>query len=122
MTDYVYPKKQEEDPHGLREDRGLSQESYRTYMKRKLSEEDTLKKGSYEYEYSKASDKQIGGDHYKDVAISSIDYITKNKLNFCEGNIIKYISRHRRKNGAEDIKKAIHYAELILELDYGKED
>tara|TARA_R100001132_G_C3230473_1_gene65319 strand:- start:324 stop:692 length:369 start_codon:yes stop_codon:yes gene_type:complete len=122
MTDYVYPKKPEEDPHGLKEDRGWSQESYRTYMKRKLSEEDTLKKGSYEYEYGKASDKQVGGNHYKDVAISSIDYIVKNKLNFCEGNIIKYISRHKRKNGAEDIKKAIHYAELILELEYGKDD
>ena len=37
-----------------------------------------------------------------------------------EGNIIKYISRHRNKNGAEDIIKIIHYAHLILELEYGE--
>ena len=50
-----------------------------------------------------------------------IEYITKNKLDFCEGNIVKYISRHEKKNGAEDIRKVIHYAELILELKYKEE-
>ena len=49
-----------------------------------------------------------------------IEYITKNNLDFCEGNIVKYISRHKLKNGAEDIKKVIHYAQLILELQYGE--
>ena len=49
-----------------------------------------------------------------------IEYISKNKLDFLEGNIIKYISRHKKKNGAEDIRKVIHYAELILELEYGE--
>jgi hypothetical protein len=53
-------------------------------------------------------------------AIMPIEYISKNKLDFLEGNIIKYISRHKHKNGAEDIKKVIHYAELILELKYGE--
>ena len=51
---------------------------------------------------------------------TSSEYISKNNLDFCEGNIIKYISRHKLKNGAEDIKKVIHYAELILELQYGE--
>ena len=64
--------------------------------------------------------KQIGGNHYKDFEIMPIEYISKNKLDFLEGNIIKYISRHKHKNGAEDIKKVIHYAELILELKYGE--
>ena len=49
-----------------------------------------------------------------------VEYISKNKLDFLEGNIVKYISRHRKKNGAEDIRKVIHYAELILELEYGE--
>jgi hypothetical protein len=49
-----------------------------------------------------------------------IEYISKNNLDFLEGNIVKYVSRHRNKNGAEDIKKIIHYAELILELEYGE--
>ena len=50
-------------------------------------------------------DKQIGGDHYRVLAVQPIEYITKNKLDFCEGNIVKYISRHRLKGKAEDIEK-----------------
>jgi len=66
------------------------------------------------------TDRQVGGDHYKNFKIMPVEYISKNKLDFFEGNIIKYVSRHRNKNGAEDIKKIIHYAELILELEYGE--
>jgi len=69
----------------------------------------------------KGKDRQVGGDHYIDFKIMPIEYISKNKLDFLEGNIVKYISRHRKKNGAEDIRKVIHYAELILELEYGEE-
>lgn len=93
-------------------DRGWTMESYRNYIKRRGAEEQMIK----------ASDKQVGGSHYKDFKIMPIEYITQNKLDFCEGNIVKYISRHEKKNGAEDIKKVIHYAELILELKYGKEN
>ena len=52
--------------------------------------------------------------------IEPLDFIVENQLDFLEGNIIKYISRHRNKNGAEDIIKIIHYAHLILELEYGE--
>tara|TARA_R110000822_G_scaffold251160_1_gene378102 strand:- start:180 stop:491 length:312 start_codon:yes stop_codon:yes gene_type:complete len=69
---------------------------------------------------SKATKIQVGGNHYKDFKIMPIEYISKNNLDFLEGNIVKYVSRHRNKNGAEDIKKIIHYAELILELEYGE--
>ena len=62
-----------------------------------------------------ALDKQEGGTHYKDMPIQPIDYIVKNGLGFREGNVIKYVTRHQSKNGAEDIKKAIHYLEMILE-------
>ena len=68
----------------------------------------------------KMKKRQVGGNHYIDFEIMPIEYISKNKLDFLEGNIIKYISRHKKKNGAEDIKKVIHYAELILELEYGE--
>jgi len=64
-------------------------------------------------------DKQIGGDHYRVLAVQPIEYITKNKLDWCEGNIVKYITRHAVKGGEEDIKKVIHYAELLLQLKYG---
>lgn len=62
--------------------------------------------------------KQVGGDHYQ-TAIQPIDYILDNNLGYCEGNVIKYVSRHASKNGAEDIKKAIHYLEFILKDKYG---
>lgn len=64
-----------------------------------------------------ALDKQEGGSHYK-TTIQPIQYIHANKLGFIEGNVVKYVTRHRTKNGAEDIKKAIHYLELLLELEY----
>lgn len=69
----------------------------------------------------KALNKQEGGQHYKDKAIQPIVYIHANKLGFCEGNVVKYITRHKEKNGAEDIRKVIHYCELLLELEYKNE-
>ena len=108
-------------PEGL-EERQERRERHDEYMARRTAEEKAIKKGTYEYEYGKPSDKQIGGSHYKDFKIMPIEYITQNKLDFCEGNIVKYISRHEKKNGAEDIRKVIHYAELILEQKYGKDN
>ena len=70
----------------------------------------------------KATLKQVGGNHYKDCKIQPIEYIVGNDLTFCEGNAIKYITRHRRKGeGAKDIEKAIHYLEMILETEYNDE-
>ncbi len=65
--------------------------------------------------------KQEGGDHYQ-MDIEPIDFILANELGYCEGNVIKYVSRHQRKNGREDILKAIHYLEFILEDQYGDEE
>ena len=62
--------------------------------------------------------KQIGGSHYKDMAIQPSQFTNKNKLLFAEGNAIKYICRHAHKGGKEDLKKAIHYIEMIIERDY----
>lgn len=63
---------------------------------------------------------QVGGDHYSKLAIQPVEYITKNGLGFVEGSVIKYVTRHRSKSGAEDIKKAIHFLYLLLELEYGE--
>jgi hypothetical protein len=68
-----------------------------------------------------ATNKQEGGNHYKDMAIQPVEFITANNLGFLEGNVVKYICRHHAKNGAEDIKKAIHYCELLLQTKYGEE-
>ena len=63
---------------------------------------------------------QIGGNHYNNKKIQPIDYIIENNLPYCEGNVVKYVTRHKEKNGAEDIKKAIHYLRFILAADYGE--
>ena len=65
-----------------------------------------------------AHKKQIGGDHYKRMAIQPSHYIVKNKLGWYEGNIVKYITRHSIKGGRQDVEKVIHYAELLLEDQY----
>lgn len=62
---------------------------------------------------------QAGGSHYKDMAIQPIEFIHANGLDFFQGNIVKYATRHKAKNGAEDLRKVIHYAQLALELQYG---
>ena len=64
----------------------------------------------------RAIKRQIGGKHYKDFKIQPIEFITKNKLSFIQGNIIKYVCRFNKKNGNEDIDKAIHYCELLKEI------
>ena len=63
-------------------------------------------------------EKQVGGKHYKIFRIQPAHFINENKLLFAEGNAIKYICRHSVKGKEEDIKKAIHYLEMILERDY----
>lgn len=64
-----------------------------------------------------ALDRQVGStQHYKDFKIQPIEFITANKLSFIQGNVIKYICRFDKKNGKEDIDKAIHYCELLKEL------
>ena len=66
----------------------------------------------------KSLDKQHGGKHYQSFKIQPAEFINENQLLFVEGNAIKYICRHSAKGKEEDIKKAIHYLEMILERDY----
>jgi hypothetical protein len=67
---------------------------------------------------TRAKDTQVGGSHYKDFAIQPIDFVIGNKLGFCEGNIIKYVCRHKKKGGLEDLLKARHYLDLLIEGEY----
>ena len=76
--------------------------------------------GSTIMEKDSALDKQVAGTHYKSMAIQPVEFITKNSIGFLEGNIIKYVCRHHAKNGVDDIRKAIHYCELLLETKYGE--
>ena len=65
-----------------------------------------------------AYDKQIGGSHYKKMKIQPSKFVIENELLFPEGNVIKYICRHRFKNGKEDLERAVHFIEMIIERDY----
>jgi len=64
----------------------------------------------------KATDKQIGGKHYKSYSIQPIEFIVANKLSFIQGCIIKYICRFENKNGIEDLEKIKHYCDLQIQL------
>ena len=59
-----------------------------------------------------------GGEHYKDFKIQPSVFINENDLGFAEGNVIKYICRHAKKDKKQDILKAIHYCEMIIDRDY----
>jgi len=65
-----------------------------------------------------ALDKQPGGSHYKKYKIQPVEYTVANNLSFLAGNVIKYVTRYKDKGGAEDIRKAMHYLELILQFEY----
>ena len=64
---------------------------------------------------------QEGGGHYKNRGIQPLEYTMKNNLSFCEGNVVKYISRYKSKNGIEDLAKVIHYALLSAYEEYGEQ-
>jgi hypothetical protein len=85
-----------------------------------------IKEGEFTYDDSKSPEanasKQIGGNHYSDKPIEPWKYITANKLDYYEGNVLKYVTRHHTKNGIQDIEKAIHYLTYMrdnYELLYG---
>lgn len=67
-----------------------------------------------------ASSQQVGGDHYRSLAIQPSEFIHRNGIGFLAGNVIKYVVRYKNKNGLEDLKKARHYIDLLIEWEYGR--
>lgn len=65
---------------------------------------------------STANEIQIGGDHYREKTIQPWDFIAANQLGYFEGNIVKYVSRWKGKGGINDLKKARHYLDKLIEL------
>ena len=66
-------------------------------------------------------DTQVGGNHYQTMKIQPAEFINKNEMKFAEGNAIKYICRHVNKGGLQDLEKAKHYIDMIIERDYADE-
>ena len=89
-----------------------TKESIEEYMKSLNLPEETPQKG--------ANQKQVAGSHYSDREIQPWDYIYANNLCYFTGNCVKYVSRWRDKGGIDDLKKAIHYLEKLIELEQGK--
>ena len=67
---------------------------------------------------SKVYNKQIGGSHYKNFKIQPSEFVIENELLYPEGCVIKYIIRHRMKNGKDDLLKAKHFIDMIITRDY----
>lgn len=70
----------------------------------------------------KATDRQVGGSHYQKNKIQPIEYIHANGLDFFQGNVVKYITRFRDKNGIQDLEKIKHYCDLLIQLEYGDKE
>ena len=86
-------------------------------MKGKLTErkeKQRLLTNQWAAEVTPTSSQQVGGDHYLNMPIQPVEFNQRNGLNFCEACVIKYVSRHKHKNGAEDVRKAIHFLNLLL--------
>ena len=79
----------------------------------KMTNSDIFKEFNYE-----CLSEQVGGNHYQKLKVSPAYFICENKLLFAEGNVVKLVCRHQDKNKKEDIQKAIHYLNIILERDY----
>ena len=60
---------------------------------------------------------QVGGDHYPKLAIQPVTYINANGLSYLQGNVIKYVTRYKDKNGLQDLEKAKHYIDMLIELE-----
>lgn len=73
-----------------------------------------------EKQNSSANDNQIGGKHYQ-TEIQPWDFVSANNLCFFVGNIVKYVTRYKSKNGVEDLKKARHYLDKLIEIETAKE-
>jgi len=90
---------------------GQSQENYDIYSDWKAYESDC---NDSQYKSDNYTAKQVDGNHYIKCSIQPIDYIIGNKLGFCEGNVVKYVTRYKDKGGLSDLNKAMHYLEMLI--------
>lgn len=89
------------------------------YSGKRIDRDRIFGKRSYKLDDDKATPltSQVGGNHYKELAIQPVEFCHKNKLGPCESAVVKYVSRWKSKNGIQDLKKAIHYLELLIEME-----
>jgi hypothetical protein len=80
----------------------------------------TMEFTEIEDDMKKVCKQQTGGSHYQDLKITPIEYAMANNLNACEFSVVKYVSRHRLKNGKEDLLKAKDFIDMLIEHEYGE--
>ena len=104
---------------------GESDEDYRYQLEHYISRKEPSLNDQYaeiEKVRQSAWQKQEGGSHYKNLKIQPMQYALENKLDYAQANVVKYVTRHKEKNGKEDLLKAIHNIELMIEFYYGGEE
>lgn len=69
-----------------------------------------------------AFETQVGGDHYKKLAIQPTQYAMANGLDACQFSVVKYVTRHRDKGGKKDLEKAMHFLQMLIELEYPEDE
>ena len=72
---------------------------------------------NYQYLEGSKLREQVGGDHYSKLTIQPVTYINANGLSYLQGNVIKYVTRYKDKNGLQDLEKAKHYIDMLIELE-----
>lgn len=82
-----------------------------------MDEKDKIK-GEHQAQEFSPLNTQVGGNHYKQFAIQPTEFIYKNNIPFLEGNVIECVSRHRQKNGLQDLLEAKHYIDMIIAFEY----
>jgi len=70
----------------------------------------------------KPLDLQVGGSHYKNFKIQPTEFCEKNRLTHCQSSVIKYVCRHEFKNGLQDLQKARHFIDIMMEMYYNNEN
>lgn len=94
----------------------------KVYARQKAVEEGKARKAELErVERNIALETQVGGNHYNSMKIQPIEYTMKNEMNPLQHTVIKYVSRYKNKNGIEDLKKAIHSLELLIQFEENKD-
>jgi hypothetical protein len=93
----------------------------RVHARLKAIEEGKARKAELQrVEKQIALETQIGGNHYNSMKIQPIEYTMANEMNPLQHTVIKYVSRYKKKNGIEDLKKAIHSLELLIQFEENK--
>jgi len=87
-----------------------------------INREDTQYRGSkiFDESWDDPLTAQVGGDHYKNLVIQPVEYITANNLSYLQGSVIKYVTRYQDKNGVEDLQKAIHFIKMMIQEEEDK--